>query len=57
MGKKITTEEFIEKANFVHGYVYNYSLSKYDNARIGVKIICHKHGVFEQLPSNHLSGK
>ena len=57
MGKKITTEEFIEKANFVHGDVYNYSLTNYVNALTKVKLICHEHGVFEQLPSNHLSGK
>ena len=55
--KKLTTEGFIEKAKYVHGDKYDYSMSKYTNSREKVKIICPKHGIFEQIASNHFSGK
>jgi len=50
------TENFIEKANRVHSNIYNYSLVKYIKASEKVKIICPKHGVFQQTPHNHLAG-
>lgn len=53
---KITTEQFIEKARLVHGDRFDYSLTEYVSRAQNVKIICKKHGVFEQLPSNHLDG-
>lgn len=56
MGKRLTTEEFIEKARLVHGNKYNYSLVDYIGSQIKVKIICPDHGVFEQVPSSHLRG-
>ena len=49
------TEEFLTKANLIHGAKFDYSLVDYKNARIKVKIICPIHGVFEQTPNNHLS--
>lgn len=54
---KITTEEFIEKAIKVHGDEYDYSKVDYVNAHVKVKIICPKHGIFEQTPNNHINGK
>ena len=48
---------FAEKAKKVHSDKYDYSLVEYKSAKTKVKIICNKHGVFEQTPSNHLSGK
>jgi hypothetical protein len=54
---KITTEEFIEKAIKVHGDEYDYSKVDYVNAHVKVKIICPKHGIFEQKPDNHINGK
>ncbi len=51
--KRKTTEVFIQDAYCKHGDRYNYKLSKYINAKTKVKIICHKHGIFEQLPSSH----
>lgn len=54
--KKLTTLEFARKAKEVHGNKYDYSKVRYTNAKSKVKIICPEHGVFEQLPSNHLSG-
>jgi hypothetical protein len=52
----LTTKEFIEKANEVHNNKFNYSLVEYINNITDVKIICPTHGVFNQKPSNHLSG-
>lgn len=52
-----TTEEFINKAKLIHGDKYDYSLVNYINSCIKVKIICKIHGEFEQIPSDHLSGK
>lgn len=54
---KYNTEEWIEHAMEVHGDKYDYSIVKYINSKTPVKIICPVHGVFEQLPSEHLSGK
>ena len=54
--KKLTLEEFIVKASFIHKNIFDYSLVKYKNNKTKVKIICPEHGVFEQMPSNHLSG-
>ena len=54
---KSTTEQFIEKARSVHGDKYNYSKVNYANNHTKVKIICPTHGVFEQIPNDHSSGK
>jgi len=55
MKKSLTTEEFINKANKIHNK-YDYSLVNYLNNNTKVKIICVKHGIFEQTPNSHLSG-
>lgn len=55
--QKLTTEEFIEKANKVHGEgIYDYSQVNYVNNHTEVTIICSKHGEFKQIPNNHLNG-
>lgn len=54
---KTKQERFIIKANLVHGNKYDYSLVEYNKSQIKVKIICPEHGVFEQVPANHLFGK
>ena len=56
MPKKLTTEQFIEKAKKVHGDKYDYSKVEYIDATVKVCIICPIHGEFLQLPSIHLSG-
>lgn len=56
MVKKLTTEEWVEKARGVHGERYDYSKTEYRNAKTSVKIICHVHGVFLQVPHSHLAG-
>jgi len=55
--KKGTTETFIEKANIIHNFEYDYSLVNYVNSYTKVKIICSIHGVFEQRSSSHLRGQ
>ena len=39
MSRKITTEEFIERAKKVHGDIYDYSLVEYKGAHVNVNII------------------
>lgn len=49
-------QEFKEKGKQLHNNKYDYSNVVYVNSRTKVKIICPKHGEFEQLPSSHLQG-
>ena len=56
-GVKISQDEFINRARELHGDKYDYSLVKYINSQIKVKIMCPEHGVFEMKPNNHLSGQ
>lgn len=51
-----STEEFIEDAKKVHGNKFDYSTVDYVGAHNHIKIICPKHGIFQQKPSNHLTG-
>ena len=54
----LTLEEFIERANKVHGIgTYDYSKVNYVNMNTEVIITCLKHGDFPQKPGNHLSGE
>ena len=57
MPKKISTDDFIEKAKDIHGDLYDYSLVKYKNWKSKIKVICNKHGVFDVSPNNHTSKK
>ena len=54
--RRLTTEEFINKAKDIHNDKYNYTNTVYVNAVTKVSIICPTHGVFYQLPSSHLQG-
>ena len=56
MGKKLTTEQFVNYAKTIHGDKYNYSLVEYVNAHTKIEIICKDHGIFEQKPNHHLNG-
>lgn len=51
--RTFSTEQFISRAREVHGDKYDYSLVEYINAKTPVKIICLKHGLFEQVPDTH----
>lgn len=55
-GIKSNKEDFIDKANAVHNYKYNYNKVIYKNSKKKVIITCPKHGDFWQSPDNHLHG-
>ncbi len=54
--RKLTQEEFIEKAINVHRGKYDYSKVVYINNRTKICITCPVHGDFFQLPNHHLKG-
>ncbi len=54
--KRKETKSFSQEAKKVHGNKYDYSLVEYINSYTKVKIICPKHGIFEQTPNSHLQG-
>ena len=54
--KKLTTEDFIKRANEVHKNRYTYSNSVFINNRTKLIITCSKHGDFEQKANTHLNG-
>src|ERR1035437_8588040 len=56
MTKRLTTQEFIVKANNIHKKIYDYSLVNYINCKVKIKIICKLHGIFEQSSNEHLYG-
>lgn len=57
MSKTKTTHEFISNANKIHNYLYDYSLVDYKNCKTYVDILCSKHGIFQQKPTTHLTGR
>ena len=56
MSRKLTTAEFIAKAEVVHGLKYDYSKVSYTGSKTKVTIICKRHGEFKQIPNSHLGG-
>jgi hypothetical protein len=54
---KMTTEQFIEKAQLVHNNKFDYSETVYVSYNDKIKIKCLLHGIFLQKPNNHLNGK
>lgn len=54
--KKKDTKQCIQDFIDRHGHTYDYSKVIYVNANTKVDIVCSKHGVFSQTPSNHLNG-
>ena len=55
--RKLTREEFIERATEIHNGKYDYSKVEYVNSLTKVCIICPEHGEFWQTPSKHLSSQ
>ena len=53
---KFDKNKFIDKANKIHNFKYDYSKVEYVNAHTKVCIICPEHGEFWQTPNNHLNG-
>lgn len=55
--KKLTTKEFIEKSQKVHGDKFDYSEVDYQGNKLKVKIKCKKCGhIFEQQAQSHMKG-
>ena len=54
---KLTTEEFIKRAQEVHGDRYDYSKVEYVNIYTKVCITCPEHGDFLQVARQHLIGR
>jgi len=56
--KPLTIQSFIDRANIIHGFQFDYSMIKEINGKDAkVSIICSKHGIFEQIANNHLRGR
>ena len=56
--RKLTTEEFVDRANKVHNFRFDYSKVKYTDCLSPVEIIDKKTGeTFFQKPVDHLSGR
>lgn len=55
--RKLTKEQFIQKAREIHGDKYDYSKVQYINNRNKVCIVCPKHGEFWMLPTSHTDQK
>lgn len=53
---KHSTKDFIHKAKKIHGNTYDYSEVNYIRDNLKIKIVCKKHGIFEQVPRSHLNG-
>jgi len=54
--RRLTTEEFIQRAKNLNGDRYDYSKVEYVGSQTKVTIICSKHGDFKQVPQSHLKG-
>ena len=54
---KYTTDSYIERCKSVHNDYYDYSLLDYKYSKDKVKIICRKHGIFEQRAQAHMIGQ
>jgi len=57
LGKRVGKDDFIKRANEVHGNKYDYSKVDYNTSQDKVEIICPIHGSFQQTPANHLKGQ
>ena len=57
MTKRLTKEEFVERANAVHNSKYDYSKSGFNNTHEKTVIICPSHGEFMQTPKDHMNGQ
>lgn len=57
MPKKLSQQEFINKANLVHNFIYDYSKVEYKNYETKVIIICKIHGEFKVSPHHHIGSR
>lgn len=54
---KKAADTFVDKAQNIHGSLYDYSQVEYRNSKHKITILCFDHGDFQQLPSSHLRGR
>lgn len=54
--RRLTREEFLARAQKIHGKTYDYRLAHYTNNSTPVEIVCSKHGSFFQTPAHHFGG-
>lgn len=52
--KRWSKEEFVRRAREKHGDKYDYSHVSYQGSTKKVRIMCPRHGMFEQTPTEHL---
>lgn len=52
--RRLTHDEFVERANETHAGFYDYSYVQYKNIHTKVKVICPLHGIFEVSPTLHI---
>lgn len=56
-GVQINQDEYIKRSKLRHGETFDYSNTEYEKAHNKVKIICKKHGEFEQFAYMHLQSE
>jgi hypothetical protein len=54
--RKLTKEDFVNRANKIHNFKYDYNNSNYISHKEMVSIVCKKHGEFSQRANSHLNG-
>ena len=54
---KSSTADFIANAIRVHGRNYSYGLTNFLGMNRKVRVVCNKHGIFEQRAADHLLGR
>ena len=54
MGRRLTQNEFVCRAETLHHHKYDYSCVDYVNSATKVMIVCPDHGKFLQTPNDHL---
>lgn len=54
--RAMTADDFVERATNVHDGKYDYSKVRYVDRLTKVIVICPDHGLFEQIPLNHMYG-
>ena len=57
MAKRLTTAQFVVRADVVHNGTFDYSEVEYAGNNSKVKIICSEHGAFWQRAADHMAGR
>jgi len=57
MGRRLTWEQIVEKANKKHNFKFSYEKQDFENGRTKIFIKCNTHGDFLQSIESHLTGR